>query len=283
MADEQKPQIPTREQIAKLPMWAQVAYAARCARRVQPLFLTAWPDAPQEPIEAIEKAITLAEASSAATTASNSTSASDFRATANAAAHAAALVDSKAARAAGHAAAVAAETAAVATPGLIVIPQPLVDAASLTDALTVATEGAAAVITRIRNDFEVLRALAEREGWDDETTVPQQVFGPMWPEGVPKGWPVESTSEGQFKPAYVVRKLKAQTADPAREQKVVLKLRIPPLEDTPENRARLKHEIGSLIEAASELHVAHGGSGLKIKRLHAYAKDRIAQPVGGDQ
>jgi hypothetical protein len=30
--------IPTKGEIAKLPRWARVAFAARCARRVQPVF-----------------------------------------------------------------------------------------------------------------------------------------------------------------------------------------------------------------------------------------------------
>jgi hypothetical protein len=32
-------EIPTEEEIAKLPRWARVAFAARCARRALPLFV----------------------------------------------------------------------------------------------------------------------------------------------------------------------------------------------------------------------------------------------------
>ncbi|MFN0146596.1 MAG: hypothetical protein ACKVT1_08805, partial [Dehalococcoidia bacterium] len=52
---------PSREELVKLPRWARVAFAARCARRVQPLFLKHWPSAPKEHVEALDKAITLAE------------------------------------------------------------------------------------------------------------------------------------------------------------------------------------------------------------------------------
>jgi hypothetical protein len=39
----------------------------------------------------------------------------------------------------------------------------------------------------IRRDFEVLKRLARKEKWTDDTPVPPEVFGPMWPEGrVPK-------------------------------------------------------------------------------------------------
>lgn len=53
---------PTRQDIFKIPRWAAVAFAARCARRVQPLFKADWKDAQPEHLAAIEKAIALAEA-----------------------------------------------------------------------------------------------------------------------------------------------------------------------------------------------------------------------------
>lgn len=47
----------------RLPHWSRVAFAARCARRVQPLFAHAWPDAIPGRAGAVERAITLAEQS----------------------------------------------------------------------------------------------------------------------------------------------------------------------------------------------------------------------------
>jgi hypothetical protein len=39
----------------------------------------------------------------------------------------------------------------------------------------------------IRSDFEWLREQVEANGWTDDTPVPPEVFGPMWPPGrVPK-------------------------------------------------------------------------------------------------
>lgn len=38
------PVLPTEEEIALLPRWARVAFAARCARRVLPLYLHFWPE-----------------------------------------------------------------------------------------------------------------------------------------------------------------------------------------------------------------------------------------------
>lgn len=48
-----------------LPHWARVAFAARCARRVQYLLRRHWPDVKQVRIDAVERAIDLAERSAA--------------------------------------------------------------------------------------------------------------------------------------------------------------------------------------------------------------------------
>lgn len=43
----------------------------------------------------------------------------------------------------------------------------------------------------IRRDFARLKRLAREQKWTDETPVPPDVFGPMWPEGVEPYWAVE--------------------------------------------------------------------------------------------
>ncbi len=50
---------------ARLPHWARVAFAARCARYVQPCFASLWPDADPEHIQSLEDALTYAEQSAA--------------------------------------------------------------------------------------------------------------------------------------------------------------------------------------------------------------------------
>lgn len=52
--------------VAQLPHWARVAFAARCARLVQPLFIENWPNARPERHDAVARAIMLAEQSAAA-------------------------------------------------------------------------------------------------------------------------------------------------------------------------------------------------------------------------
>jgi hypothetical protein len=43
----------------------------------------------------------------------------------------------------------------------------------------------------IRRDFVRLKRLAKKENWTDDTPVPPEVFGPMWPQGVAPYWAVE--------------------------------------------------------------------------------------------
>ena len=56
-------ELPTMEAINGLPHWARVAFAARCVRRVEPLFVATWTQAPAKHVEAVEKAIVLSELS----------------------------------------------------------------------------------------------------------------------------------------------------------------------------------------------------------------------------
>jgi hypothetical protein len=44
-----------------------------------------------------------------------------------------------------------------------------------------------------RRDFEVLKRRARGEEWTDETAVPPDVFGPMWPEGRVPTWARQAT------------------------------------------------------------------------------------------
>jgi hypothetical protein len=53
--------LPTVEDLTALPMWSVVALAARAVRRAEPLFYTAWPEAPTEYGSALEEVISRAE------------------------------------------------------------------------------------------------------------------------------------------------------------------------------------------------------------------------------
>jgi hypothetical protein len=53
----------------------------------------------------------------------------------------------------------------------------------------------------IRRDFVRLKRLARKEKWTDETPVPPEVFGSMWPEGVEPYWAVEPPPAPPVPPA----------------------------------------------------------------------------------
>src|SRR4051812_42839932 len=57
--------VPTEQDLAALPLWARVAFAARCARRVLPLYRAAWPDAPAEHVAALQIAVGWGEGAAA--------------------------------------------------------------------------------------------------------------------------------------------------------------------------------------------------------------------------
>ena len=171
MADEVK--LPTKEEIAKLPRWARVAFAARCARRVVPLFKALWPVAPPRHVFNVASAVELAE-----------TAAAD----ANDDAAAAAAAD--------------------------------------------ANDDAADAAAAIRRDFNTLVRLAAGQRWTDTTPIPPEVFGPLWPDGPPQGWPTESNIRG-----------------------LILELFCRP--DTPPEV--IGEGLVKLWEAANEYHMARGG------------------------
>ncbi len=166
----------TQKELQKLSIYAMVAFAARCARRVQPLF-DAWGD--DEEVAAVERAIAIAEqysqgSSVEAATTSNTGSAHSFAAR-TAAVYGAVARAAFAARAADSAyaarAAVARARAAVAG-----------NAAASARAADNAFAAHAAVA---RADYDQL--LEAFEGKDD-AIVPHNFFGPPWPDGEPEGW-----------------------------------------------------------------------------------------------
>jgi len=124
-----QPTIPTKEELSRLPRRAVVAFAARCARRVQPIF-AAWSGATQEHIAAVDRAISLAEAYAYAT------------ADAAHAAFAAFAVDAR---------------------------EPFICA--------------------MRRDLELLAQAAATHYWNDDSAVPPDFLGPLWPNGEPPAPP----------------------------------------------------------------------------------------------
>lgn len=57
---EQRNRLPTKLELMKLPRWALVALASRCARLLEPHFAAAWPNAPEAHRNALRRAIEIA-------------------------------------------------------------------------------------------------------------------------------------------------------------------------------------------------------------------------------
>jgi hypothetical protein len=177
-----EPPIPAEAELARLPRWARVAFAARCARRVLPLFKHQWPEAPAAHLTAVEQAVSVAENAAAAadgSAASAFTSAGAYVVTAD---YATGGAGGYAVVAVGAAldAAISADASDAATAGA--------DAACATYLLA-AGQGNATALRAIRTDFSALMRTAEVRRWTDDTPVPPEVFGSMWPDGAPPGWP----------------------------------------------------------------------------------------------
>lgn len=182
--------LPGKKELEQLPRWAQVAFAARCAERVRPLYKHFWPDAPQKYIDAVDEAVLVAwraasQASvpayaAAAAVAYAAVDAIDVAAADDTAgAYGAAYAAHVAVRASAHAAAANARAANARA----------ADAAAAADDAATHAAASGAAIAAMRRDYELLKALAEREGWTDESAVDPDLLGPLWAEGEPEGWP----------------------------------------------------------------------------------------------
>jgi len=231
--------IPTEQEIAQLPRLAVVAFAARCARRVQPLFDGGEPErrALQDTIQYAESegygkyipyhdACTAIEATVAAAndnTAANA--ANDANAYAANAAASAAVNAANAANANANDAAKANDAAREAAHAAIVANKAI---------------GAYAAVQRaIRSDFVRLMEAARRKNWTNATPVPLEFFGEMWPDGEPD-WVSNA----------------AQTAE--RHETKALEVLIDPGDASKEDLAELYFEL-------SKLYKMLGGPGIDFR------------------
>lgn len=188
--------------LACLPHWALVAFAARCCRRALPVYkdYAVRRSLPNQYLGAVQIAIDAAE--HAATSGSlpadlkmiveNAVKASEaddemkqaearYRATGRAYPAFFALDCAKAS-------ARVAELIAtdVFRPGLAAIAL-----TSYADAACGLFGGSISPSVLIANtrDFQLLRKEATAGNWSDDTPVPKELMGPLWPQGYPKGWP----------------------------------------------------------------------------------------------
>ena len=181
-----------------LPRWAVVAFTARCGRRIQPLFEKTFKGPTPAQIKLIDDAITLAE--QAAATGSNP--ADDLSGITNGInksikislfnepIHHGRFPDTSYASMVSVVASSAVE--------LLNNPPEMVHASIAVKNAQMASGYAVKagdplpeyIGATINRDFEILVELTKKHGWTDNTPVPPTVFGLLWPNGVPTGWPV---------------------------------------------------------------------------------------------
>lgn len=238
--------IPTEDEIKLLPRWARVAFAARCARRVQPLFAWARSNVEQNVAEEIEFAITLAEWSAA---------------NANLADYTCTVLHSVSGFAAEEIYWASIQAATSASRGVGSADSAAIAASSARNAYLEFRDwfpvwpSGAEHRAGFAEDFELLKAGSRIAEWNDDTPVPPEFFGPLWPRGVPDGWPVkEEASEGN---------------------ELVLELEIPDGVSDEEMYAKAI----ALADDADSLHRAYGGNGLKVKTVEVYDELHVREGV----
>lgn len=177
MADDT---LPTEQEIRQLPLWARVAFAARCARRAIPLFTLNWPAAPLDFTQAIRLATEEVERFATSGTSGYFSQTSEAFAAYNAAVNVAARTAAAAVFDAGRAASVAAAGS---------------DAITFTYRTAASAANAGVRVALIRADFRRLETEAKRNKWTDKNPVPPSVFGPLdeaVPAPVDAGDPLEA-------------------------------------------------------------------------------------------
>jgi hypothetical protein len=191
--------IPTEDEIARLPRWARVAFAARCARRVLPLFRHHW--VADHRFERTRGAEVLADLVAGVECAERAAARAQADATTSApvAAHRAAgvfqssgkLLETRQDAGLRQMAVLFANTAqwALDSAGPDPSRRGLWTAVSLVRVLfDFTTLGTARIVTCPARDLDRLIRLAKERNWNDDTPVPPEVFGPMWDRDPPPWW-----------------------------------------------------------------------------------------------
>ena len=180
--------LPTKDEVYRLPRWPAVAFAARCAARVEPVFRSARASRFQDDCDAVTNAGVVA-AAYASGVFTEDAEASRQRARAAGQLAAEYYGPESAVRKAASAAAYAARAAALARrDGRIPVPAFVDDVVEAALAAWVAGDQQLGVAAAIRADFNTVTAFASRARAKDPLARPS-LFPPYWADGEPTGWP----------------------------------------------------------------------------------------------
>jgi len=168
------PVLPTEDEIGQRPRWAQLAFTARCARRVLPLFTRLEDLVPAEKRDVVLKTLSLAEGAARMGDKSLLGKLSTQTTEVWLDLHGRAK----------HAVQCVFSAAYMAKYGLNAKGRK----ETVFHGLAAASEALMGNNAPIRRDFDLLARLVSAYGWTDDTPVPPEVFGPLWPEGKPAGW-----------------------------------------------------------------------------------------------
>jgi hypothetical protein len=182
---DEKPRIPTKDDIHDLPRWAKVAFLGRCVERMLPIIKKDWSDLPKAAQFLIASAGVMSSVSAEA--AHEASAKKEIDQTAAFLKQAEELDH----RAAAHAIAVCGYAAAIPMIANMLKSTDLVVAAL--ESFSFAYQGIglseSLAIDSVWPDFVTIRNAAKAENWTNDTAVPSEAFGALWPNGTPKGWP----------------------------------------------------------------------------------------------
>ncbi|MFG0246886.1 MAG: hypothetical protein ACF8MF_12635 [Phycisphaerales bacterium JB052] len=243
--------LPTEEEIAKLPKWAKLAFAARCARRVLPLYQFHTPEASKDDLDHLDYMVGLHEGFAA--NASFTLSSDHKHVPGDASGISVNAANSMAAGVAG----VIDELRDIRSP----LEHDELDAKSVIYHLvkrSARSTNSETHLQQIRADLKLLELLSLQEKWTDDTPVPPEVFGPMWPEGVPERWPEEDSQYEQNG-----------------SEVLEFAFALPPMPNCSEVRDALRTRIREVLMKANAVHLAEGGSGLEIKEALVFSEEGV--------
>lgn len=257
--------IPTEEEIRQLPRWAQVAFAARCARRVQWSYWSARPVVAEQQQEANGRAILIAELA-ATTRDSNGLSEPYATETSVDIEAAAKAVDSSSLAFAAYTAKAAFTAANAAFHDAKYV------AANVANAVTFASIADPNQEEGIQDDYELLLRLTREQNWTDETPVPPNVFTPLSVEQrVASG---KLSAEGKTTAEFVGECVVASPAG-AKPSKLRLRIAIPENVDLD----ALEDDLVDLYAKMDDYHRARGGAGLTLDEFKRYVREFVGAEV----